>query len=725
MKDDHLNQEINEGQRGRPIVSSHPASHRRSASGWRKSNVNNKRRSHSLAPRLDVVVTLSTADTAPTVPDAATHPPPSTSITYSERSHLEQTATVARYLVTQDPLPPDELVNEGPYTTKRTTPENDEHRGQAIQGLPGPINQAACPPSRGTPPQKPKADILRLLKKLLAALRKRKFSTPPRQSERPPIAPVHLPLPLLGQCTAERELYDDRASCYLTALSSPASWSRSEIAEDESFLTAMSREPEDLTEPLSEIDSSSLVPLKSASLPPPRLSLYSARSVSYFSLPDIDDEEPTQSGTYAPQTSLSTPTMLPDGDSLSDSPEGHLRQRPQVNTLLHCMPDGETGGESPSTDSSGSVPTSPQSIVQSNVSVSVAMSSTVASDHPAISREDIEETGYFDLGISKKDTHESLHMEHESQIVEVEVVERVINGDTAPEGTSPSADVTSGTSHFQAEITQKFVHLETQEGRVMQTIDGPDTGPDGADVPTTVDVAKGQAIQRTELQTTEHTYTRCVLDGQPQTSISGMSTQKAVSNVAEERNTYLVSEVQKTGHAEEIASPPADAGGEPILPTRSSDKQPSDTTSESRVHVQESTTHSLVQKESRMVETTSLLETESAANVPEPGVDFTAELLQQFFQMVEKRLAVPGSDEKAKQNDGAKPVSIVFNVTNNHIHNVSHGTTGDNYYAAIGHSVVGGQEGRNDIRNFQPSEITHTTQSYESQTNRPTSNRER
>lgn len=83
-------------------------------------------------------------------------------------------------------------------------------------------------------------------------------------------------------------------------------------------------------------------------------------------------------------------------------------QRPKVNTL-HYMPKEEAGGVSPSTDSSGSMPTSPQSIVQSNVSV--AVSSPAASDHPAISRDDsMEEAGYFDLGLSKIENHESLQM---------------------------------------------------------------------------------------------------------------------------------------------------------------------------------------------------------------------------------------------------------------------------------------------------------------------------
>lgn len=170
-----------------------------------------------------MVITLSTADTAATVPpenDAASHPPASTSVPYSERSHLEQTATVsARYLVTRGPLPPDEIASEGPCTTKRTRPENDEYREQAFQGSPGPINQAACPPSRGTPAQKPKVDRLIVLKKILAALRKRKLSTPPRQSESPS-PPVHSPPPMIGNRTAESELYVDRASCYLTAPSS-------------------------------------------------------------------------------------------------------------------------------------------------------------------------------------------------------------------------------------------------------------------------------------------------------------------------------------------------------------------------------------------------------------------------------------------------------------------------------------------------------------------------
>ncbi len=51
-------------------------------------------------------------------------------------------------------------------------------------------------------------------------------------------------------------------------------------------------------------------------------------------------------------------------------------------------------------------------------------------------------------------------------------------------------------------------------------------------------------------------------------------------------------------------------------------------------------------------------------------------------------------------------MNIVLNVINNHIHNVAHGATGDSYYGAIGHSAVGGQGGRNDIRNSQTSEIS-------------------
>lgn len=60
-----------------------------------------------------------------------------------------------------------------------------------------------------------------------------------------------------------------------------------------------------------------------------------------------------------------------------------------------------------------------------------------------------------------------------------------------------------------------------------------------------------------------------------------------------------------------------------------------------------------------------MVETESATDVLEPGIDFTAEALQQFMRMVEKRLAVPGTNEKAIQNDGGTTVveSFVLELT--------------------------------------------------------------
>ncbi|KAL4267272.1 hypothetical protein AB1N83_002542 [Pleurotus pulmonarius] len=477
MNDDQPNQEINEGQRGRPIISTYPISRGRSTSGWRKSDVNNKRRSRSLvlfrSPRLGVVITLSTADTEPTVPsenDAVTHFPPSTSITFPEYSHLETATVAARHLVTQAPLPPDELFSEEPCATQRTA---SEHREQALQDTPAPTNQAACPPSRGTPAlKKPKTNRLRILKKVLVALWKRKLNLPPREPERPPSPPVHPPSPMTVHRTTESEQDVDRNSCYLTAPSSPVPWSRSQIAEDDdnvSFFTAMSREPEDLFEPLSEIDSSNLVPLKSTSLPSLRMSLYSARSVSYYSLHDVDDRELARSEAYVPNILLSIPTPLPSHDlSSADSPEGHLRRRLMVNMRGNDVEE-ETGGTSPSTSGSDSMPPSPQSVSRVD-SAKMAHSPVVTIDRD-ISIDHLPDVN-GDIGsyIPKMKSHQSLLFQTKTD--EDTTNEEISNVDKPPEDVKLAPLPAGGALdciHWEAGFRRESTYYDTQGGHLGLT----------------------------------------------------------------------------------------------------------------------------------------------------------------------------------------------------------------------------------------------------------------
>ncbi|KAL4255445.1 hypothetical protein AB1N83_012697 [Pleurotus pulmonarius] len=199
-------------------------------------------------------------------------------------------------------------------------------------------------------------------------------------------------------------------------------------------------------------------------------------------------------------------------------------------------------------------------------------------------------------------------------------------------------------------------------------------------------------------------------------AISGVDNEESSTSTSHEKHMNSMLKTGTIGEVIKTMDSPEDACDEQNLPPSLTSSGPSDT-SETGV---QGFTPSVVQRDQTVI----TQPTAPAVNVHESKVESGPEVLaQQFLRMVE-RFTNPAKKNEIAPNDGLSegdlewlfPVNIVVNFTQNHINSVAHGAAGDNYYGPIGQSAVGGQGGHSDIRNHQTKEITHTAQSYGSQT---------
>ncbi|KAL4267266.1 hypothetical protein AB1N83_002546 [Pleurotus pulmonarius] len=629
---------------------------------------------------------------------------------------------------------------DDPHTVRRTMSKG-EHQEQSVHsGSLDPVNQKTIPQVQET--QAPKKS--KLLKKVLAVVLRRKNSIITEPPHKEAVQGV-VGDAIAGESDATLSVPSAAYSFARNHANRQAQIrSRSNLVDDSdddnaSFFSAKSSGDDDF------YASSILPPFAEAEV------VNKASPEAPLSLTDVGTIDAARSDAAKTKLPLSISTTF--YSSLSGVPGDDLDGGREVPIESGIQMEEMMDDSSSTASSSGRMPASPESSGELDT-VQVA-SSPVTRENPAVTGgEDLvnplaEGKDKVQPVTQEMGNHEFLQFERtlDSKTIEINVAEQAVRvSKDSPLGDVvlshlPISGAASSLVCSEVEIVQESLHCEIQEQFTSSKINTEDIERSAAIIPraspdsamrlelvplpqdkgdptivpetTAHSVVAEQTIRVVESQTTGHGFISQALNvggehappalpgGSPAGSVE--VTQELSTSLLQEKTADVI-DIQTASQGINAGSPPVHAGGESLSP-RPSNEPSNATTGEPRV--QEPPLSSLVQKGSPAAGPAKQVQ-ESA----DGGVEM---MLQQFFQMAERMSSQSGDTERSPHPQ-TKPVNFVINVTNNHISTVAHGAGGDNYYGPIGQSAIGGQGGYNDIKNHQTKEITHITQSFESQT---------